>query len=285
MTLPILDGNGEATAIASDYGAGVHTPHHKVTELPGTVAADITATKTATEAASTKLDTLATSLTTLQGFVDGLEALIGSTNTKVDATTAALATLQTLVDGLETLITTTNAVLNTIDGHVDGLESLITTVTTTLSTLDGHVDGLEGFTDGIEGKLDTLHTDLATTLHADIATTLGALLTTLAGAVSGGRMQSDVVTLPAPNSAGPFMGQNTVGTTPAAIGSTQALKHGVWIRNLHATQNLDFGSSSLSTSNGYRLRPGEEKFVPVGNIAQLYVVGSGASTSYCYSGS
>jgi hypothetical protein len=234
MTLPVVDGNGDPTALASDYAAGAHTTHSKVTSLPGTVASDITATKTATEATSTKLDTLAASLTTLQGYVDGLETLVGSTNTKVDAVTAAIVALQALVDGLEGLVGTTN---------------------TALGNVDGHVDGLEGF------------------------------LSTLAGTVIATKVQTEVATLPAPNSAGPFTTQSNVGSTATQL-TSQACKHGVWLRNLHATQTLAYGNdNTVTTSAGYLLRPGEEKFLPVANRSQIWIYGSGASTTYCTSAS
>lgn len=232
MTLPVVDGNGDPTALASDFASGTHTPHSKVTSLPGTVATDIAATKTATEATSTKLDALAALLVTLHGFVDGLETLVGSTNTKVDATTAAIVALQALVDGLETLVGLTN---------------------TALGTVDGHVDGLEGF------------------------------LNTLAGAVISQKVQTEVATLPSPNSAGPFTTQSTVGSSATQL-TSQACKHGVWLRNLHATQSLAYGGdNTVTTSAGYLLKPGEEKFLPVANRNQIWIYGSGSGTSYCTS--
>jgi len=63
------------------------------------------------------------------------------------------------VDGLETLVTNLIAAVNTVDGHVDGIEALIGTTNTLVTALNGFVDGLEGYTDQVEGKLDTLHTD------------------------------------------------------------------------------------------------------------------------------
>lgn len=225
MTLAVVDGTGAPTALASDFVAGAHTTHSKVTSLPGTVAADIAATKTATEAAST-------ALTALQGLVDGLEGLAGTTNTKLDAVAAAVTVLQGLVDGLEGLVGTTNAALGTVDGHVDGLE---------------------GF------------------------------LSTLAATVISTKVQTEVATLPAPNSAGPFTTQSTVSNSATQL-TSQACKHGVWLRNLHATQTLAYGNdNTVTTSAGYLLKPGEEKFIPVANRNQIWVYGSAAGTSYCTS--
>ena len=52
----------------------------------------------------------------------------------LDAMAASLVTIDGRVDGLETLIGTTNTTLTTIDGRVDGLETLITSTNTKLDT-------------------------------------------------------------------------------------------------------------------------------------------------------
>jgi hypothetical protein len=88
-------------------------------------------------------------LTSILGAVDGLEALIGTTNT-------SLSTIDGRVDGLETLIGTTNTTLSTIDGRVDGLETLIGTTNTTLSTIDGRVDGVEALLTSIDTHIPQL---------------------------------------------------------------------------------------------------------------------------------
>lgn len=107
---------------------------------------------------ATLLTTLNGYVDGLEGFVDGLEGLITTTNStlttidgRVDGLEALITTLNGYADGLETLIGTTNSNLSTMIGHVDGLEGLIT-------TLNGYVDGLEGYTDGIEALLTTLNT-------------------------------------------------------------------------------------------------------------------------------
>lgn len=60
----------------------------------------------------------------------------------VEAITAALGTIDGRVDGIETLIGTTNTTLTTIDGRVDGLEALITTLNGKIDTLDTSVDAV-----------------------------------------------------------------------------------------------------------------------------------------------
>jgi hypothetical protein len=146
----------------------------------------------------TALATLHTDLaTTLAGYVDGLETLIGTSNTNLGTLHADLATtLVGYVDGLETLITSSNTKLDsvhtdlatTIAAFVDGLETLITSSNTKLDTLHtdlattlaGYVDGLEALTTSSNTKLDTLHSDIATTL-AGYVDGLEALETAISG--------------------------------------------------------------------------------------------------------
>lgn len=177
---------------------------------------------------------------------------------------SVVAHLQNTADRLSTLITNL--------GTLSGVAALLTTI-------DGHVDGLEGFTDGIEGKLDTVHTDLVAV--EGFVDGIEGFLNTLAGAISSAKMQSDVITLPAP-AASIFSGQGSVGTSHAALASSQALKHGVWVRNLHATNVLYIGAATVTSANGYKLNPGEEKFLPVANLATVDTIGSAASTTFCY---
>lgn len=136
----------------------------------------------AINAITAALATLAGHVDGLEGFSDGVEALIGSSNTKLD-------TLATHVDGLEALLAATNAALATLTGNVDGLEgsatalngyadgleALIGSTNAALTTLAGHVDGLEGFTDGVETLIGSTNTALTTLAgHVD---GLEALLT------------------------------------------------------------------------------------------------------------
>jgi hypothetical protein len=70
------------------------------------------------------------------------------------AVVTALTTIDGRVDGLETLIGTTNSTLTTIDGRVDGLEALLTTQA-------GYLDGLETLVTATNTKLDTVITSLS----------------------------------------------------------------------------------------------------------------------------
>jgi ABC-type transporter Mla subunit MlaD len=86
---------------------------------------------TAIQDTASRLATIVTSLSTLDGHVDGLEAFL---------------------DGVETLLTA-------VDGHVDGLEALIT-------TLNGYADGLEALLGDVKTKLDLVNANLAPTASA-----------------------------------------------------------------------------------------------------------------------
>lgn len=91
--------------------------------VSGTVSALLSSIDTRITSTNTKLDTLHTDLTTVDGHVDGLETLVTSSNTKLDTLHTDLGTINGNVDGLETLIGTTNSTLSTISGNVDGLET------------------------------------------------------------------------------------------------------------------------------------------------------------------
>lgn len=138
---------------------------------------DATAANQATEIA--RLNTLIT-------HVDGVEALIGTTNTTLAAIGLLVDGLEASTDGVEALIAATNAALATVDGHVDGIEGLLTTI-------DGRVDGLEaliGTTNTtlttIDGRVDTLEALIAATNAAIAALTqAGASTRSIPIAVSG----------------------------------------------------------------------------------------------------
>jgi hypothetical protein len=154
----------------------------------GAVAAGVQrVTLASDDPAVTALATLHTDLaTTLASYVDGLEALIGTSNSSLSSILTALtSTIAGYVDGLETLVTGSNTKLDTI--HTD----LGTTLAGLLTDLKGYTDQLEGYVDGVETlitstntKLDTLHTDIATTLSAYVDGLEGILGTTSGAAVT-----------------------------------------------------------------------------------------------------
>lgn len=121
--------------------------------------------------------------TSLNGFVDGLEGLVATTNSTLAIIDLDVDGLEASVDGLEALVGTTNSSLSSIDGHVDGLEALaallngyvdglevlVGTTNSTLTTIDTHVDGLEAigtltntYIDGLEALVGTTNSTLST---------------------------------------------------------------------------------------------------------------------------
>lgn len=105
MTLPIINGAGAPTNLASDEAGGIHTPHHKVTALPGSSEADILGTKTATVAADTKLGTI---VTALGGHLATLAGAVTSNRVAVNLSSAVDTLLTTIATGpakLDSIIT------------------------------------------------------------------------------------------------------------------------------------------------------------------------------------
>ncbi len=76
----------------------------------------------------------------------------------------------------------------------------------------------------------------------------------------------------------------SVGTTAAklvAVKATAAHK-GVIIKNLHATQKLYIGLSSVTAVLGYELGVNEELKLELKDPADIWVLGSGATTTYTW---
>ncbi len=70
-------------------------------------------------------------------------------------------------------------------------------------------------------------------------------------------------------------GQETVdanGTAQAITGTATALKHGAFIKALEGnTGNVYVGDSDVSATNGYELGPGDVVFLPILNLATVYI--------------
>lgn len=152
-------------------GSAVHTQATTIVKNDGTevdLHTLLTAIGSNTDGIEGFVDGIEALLTTLNGYVDGLEALVGTTN-------STLTTVDGRVDGLEGLITTLN-------GYVDTLESLIGTTNTTLTTIDGRVDGLEALITTLNGYVDGLEALANTQYDEDTASTAGEKVT-MAGVV------------------------------------------------------------------------------------------------------
>jgi len=57
---------------------------------------------------------------------------------------------------------------------------------------------------------------------------------------------------------------------------------GVLIKNTHASQNLFVGKEGVTATTGYELGTNEEIFLQVKNPELIYVIASGASTTYTW---
>lgn len=135
--------------------------------------ADLSALATGAKQDLTKavLDTISTTLATIDGHVDGLETALTTLNSKDFATQTTLAAVLAKISAdpaTQTTLAAAAATLTAIDGHVDGLEgkdfatqTTLAAVASTLTTIAGYIDGLEGFTDGLEGLIGTSNTTLS----------------------------------------------------------------------------------------------------------------------------
>lgn len=113
-------------------------------------------------------------------FLDGIE-------TKLDSIISSLGTIDGRVDGLEGLIGTTNSTLTTIDGRVDGLEAVLGTPTDAAvangaaGTIDGHLRQIKDqMTDANPSSVR-----IATDLVANGTATLTPKFAVIAASASG----------------------------------------------------------------------------------------------------
>jgi len=137
---PVVLSNEDKAAIDALVEA---TGEATATPAANTVLARLKAIADGVSGMAGSVDGLEALATTLNGLVDQVEGLIGTTNTSlgaiggyVDGLEGLATQLNGFVDGLETLQGTTNSTLATLAGYVDGLEALAT-------ALNGYVDGLE----------------------------------------------------------------------------------------------------------------------------------------------
>lgn len=83
----------------------------------------------------------------------------------------------------------------------------------------------------------------------------------------------------------PFTGKTTVTTagTQVALGASQALVLGVWIRAATANTGIIYvGDLNVDSTTGYDLAPGESQFFPIANRATLFIDASADSQSVSY---
>jgi hypothetical protein len=194
--------------------------------------------------------------------------------------------------------------LTDVKTAVQALAALISSgkLPVTDTTLGGYVDQLESYTDGLETlvtssntKLDTIHTDLATTLGAYLDG-IEALITSTNGYVDGlegyldtveTKLQSIIDALGVP-SGGSYTGYvGSIGTGADVSFSTQALSEGFYIKNVStAGQVIYYGvSAAPSATTAPPLQPGEvSPFIRASNVTAMKMRASAASGAATYQG-
>ena len=81
-------------------------------------------------------------------------------------------------------------------------------------------------------------------------------------------------------------GTGSVGTTSGQLVNVKSepVFKGVLIKNTHASQSLFVGRYDVTATSGYELGTNEEVFLEVESPSEIYVLGSGASTTYTWIG-
>lgn len=173
--------------LATDEIGGVHYPRTKMAFGDNGSATDVSSSAPLPvevvgggDASAANQATIIAALTTIAGYIDGLETAVAaqSTAAKQDTAQASLTTLIGHVDGIEAALSTlgtqttlaailakiiaapaTEAKQDTIIGHVDGIEGLITSgnsaqaTAANQTTIIGHVDGIEASLASILAKI------------------------------------------------------------------------------------------------------------------------------------
>lgn len=173
--IPVKDANGNTVNANAPLNPG------RASAAESRPVAFSTEDLAAINALGTLLTAISSNTDGLEGFTDGVEALIGSSNTKLDTLATALTTLQGYVDQLE--------------GFVDGLEALTGAVTETAPASDTASSGLNGRLQRLAQRITTLNTNVGSigdavlttgnsgSLLAMIRTMMEQLLSTAAAAV------------------------------------------------------------------------------------------------------
>jgi hypothetical protein len=258
--------------------------------------------------------------TTLAGYVDGLETLVGTSNSSLSSILTALtSTIAGYVDGLEGLTTSSNTKLDTIhtdlgttlsglltdlkgytdqlEGYVDGFETLVTSSNTKLdtihtdlaTTLAGYTDQLEGYVDGLEGlatstntKLDTLHTDVTA------ATPAG---TNLIGKVKTKFIEAVAATMTRPNDTTAYAANDAVANntsagsvTPLSFSMADVNDDLVTIERARViTTDTGFQGKAVGSGCSGRPRPSERATTPPSTAPRATFIGTLSGTMRTFS--
>jgi hypothetical protein len=213
--------------------------------------------------------------TTIIGHVDGIE---GS------------------VDGIETLIGTTNTTLTTIDGRVDGLETLVTSTNTKLDTANTSLGTLDNAISGNEMQVDVVAPLPAGTNNIGDVDVL-SLPALPAGTNAIGKLSAnsgvDIGDVDVTSSVSSTLdhGSNLdIDTSAEQITTTSfAAKFGVTVKSaVDNTDTVYIGNSDVTAgttaaTDGFPLEPGESITLPVNNPNLLYAIGAAANQKVFWS--
>ncbi len=244
MTLLYTDSTGAQQPVKSRLVSSEHVPAHDVISLPGTVESDIGASK---------------------GFLLTLAGAVSSGRVAVDLSSTLATYLQKLSDAFSgsgfnvNLLGTPAANLATLAGAIASARMAVDLAATPLANLAT-----------IAGAISSSR------MAVDLAATPLANLATIAGAISSSRMQiaNSLISTP-------YIKQVTVGTSAAQFDSTgQVLVKGVVIKADDANiDDIYIGTSSptVTSSNGFRLRPGQAVPWEIANANIPYGISGTAS--------
>lgn len=156
----IQDGGNSITVDATSWPlpTGASTSANQTTIISdiGATNETVAPTDTSTSGLNGLIKRINQHLTTLEGYVDGLEGLVTTTNTEIGATNETTAASDSATSGLNGLTKRINAHLTTIEGYVDGLETLIGTTNTEIGGLTETAPASDTASSGLNGRLQRI---------------------------------------------------------------------------------------------------------------------------------
>ena len=224
-------------------------------------------------------------LTTIQGYVDGLEAALGEVQA-TPTTYTVLARLKDLSDRLGEVSSTPTANtmlarLKTLEGYLDGVEAALGTQTDAEATGNGSLIAIVKRLRTLVGQgIVTLGSAIGTTgllmagsdgtnARAIKTTSDGTLLTQLTGSIES-------------MTSAPVVGVKTVTATAAEIfagASAKSNRRKLILKNEDPVLRFRIGPSTVTQQNGFPVEPGavvEIQFDP-STYVPIYAISEGAS--------
>jgi hypothetical protein len=173
----------------------------------------------------------------------------------------------------------------TVGGTKRNVHGLAPAIVTQFTSMITHLASVAG-TVSTGRLLVTIQSAVETKLDS-IITALGSHLATLAGTVDSARLKVtvDAVLLALVAPTGTTIGQASSTTTSATFAS-QSCTLGFWAKNISTgTQKIYiFSGGAATTSNGYELAVGEERWFPCagGNMSTFRHIASAVSANICF---